>query len=107
MPLNRLIGVLAVLAAVGCSGELPVPQPVVVTATPPPPGTVSPWLGGEQVGAEPETFVVLAGNWTVRAEGAERVLRVDGTNWKVGTPPIGLSGKAAALFPSSAAAFEK
>jgi hypothetical protein len=96
-----------VLFAAGC-GDAPVPQPVVATAVPAPPGTASPWLAGEQIGAEPATFfIVLAGNWTVRAEGADRVLRVDGTDWKVGTPPNALPGKAAALFPASAAAFEK
>ena len=107
MRTNRFIGVLALLAACACDVAAPVPQPVVVTATPAPPGTISPWLGGEQIGAEPATFVVLAGHWTVLAEGADRVLRVDGTKWKVGTPPTALPGKASTLFPASAAAFEK
>jgi hypothetical protein len=64
-------------------------------------------LADEAVGAEPTQFVVLAGNWIVRDEGADRVLRVDGTNWKAGTPPASLSAKAATLFPASAPAFEK
>ena len=105
---NRLVGVLCLLLVAVACADAPVPQPVVATAVPAPAGTPTPWLAGEEIGAEPRTsFIALAGNWIVRAEGADRVLRVDGTDWKVGTPPIGLSGKAAALFPASAAAFEK
>lgn len=90
------IGVLLVTVACGRS-ETPVPAP----AAPAP----SSWLSGEPIGAEPAAFVVLAGNWTVREEGGERMLRVDGTEWKTGTPPQNLESKATALFPSSAAAF--
>ncbi len=109
MRIKSLVFVFVLLAACACEeAVVPVPEKVVATATPPPPGTVSPWLDGEQIGAEPSTsFVVLAGNWTVRAEGTDRVLRVDGTDWKVGTPPNGLPAKASVLFPASAAAFEK
>jgi len=56
-------------------------------------------------GTEPDDFVVLAGNWTIRDEGGERMLRVDGTTWKTGTPPVNLEAKAARLFPESAATF--
>jgi hypothetical protein len=64
------------------------------------------WLAGDPIGAEPTMFVVLAGHWTVRDDAGERILRVDGTDWKAGTPPSRLAEKAAALFPASAAAFE-
>ena len=108
MRIDRLVGVIGLLVlAMGCAEELPVPQPVVVPATPAPSGAATGWLSGETVGSEPTMFVVLAGDWTVRAEGADKVLRVDGTNWKTGTPPRSLPEKAAALFPASAAAFEK
>lgn len=84
-----LTSVLCVTAA--CSGtEAPAP---------------SSWLSGDSIGAEPTTFVVLAGNWTVREEGGERMLRVGGTTWKTGTPPGNLDAKANALFPTSGAAF--
>ena len=103
----NLLSLVVVLSAVGCA-DVPVPQAVVATAVPAPPGTTTSWLNGEEIGAEPRTsFTVLAGDWTVRDEAGERVLRVDGTNWKVGTPPKGLPEKAAVLFPASAAAFEK
>lgn len=65
----------------------------------------SAWLTGEAVGAEPRDFVVLAGHWTVRDEGGDRMLRVDGTSWATGTPPVNLEAKAARLFPGSAATF--
>ena len=114
MRIIPLAGILVLLAAVGCVGEVPVPEPVAVPATPPssvippPPPRVDPLLfHSDPEGVEPNQFVVLAGNWTVRADGNARVLRVDGTGWKVGTPPVSLSDKAAALFPGSAAAFEK
>ena len=107
MRISHFVGLLVLLAAIGCAVEAPVPQSVVVTATPTPSGAANAWLSGETAGNEPTTFVVLAGNWTVRDEAGERVLRVDGTNWKVGTPPKALPEKAAALFPASAAAFEK
>ena len=107
MRINRLGGVLVLAAACACEVAAPVPQPVVVTATPPPSSASAAWLAGDIVGSEPTSFVVLAGNWTVRVEGADKVLRVDGTKWKVGTPPQSLPAKASALFPASAAAFEK
>ena len=108
MQINRLAGLICLLVGAAACGDAPAPQTVVATAVPAPPGTTTTWLSGEEIGVEPRTsFIVLAGNWTVRAEGAERVLRVDGTNWKVGTPPSGLIEKAAGLFPASSAAFEK
>ncbi|MSO50385.1 MAG: hypothetical protein EXQ49_10885 [Acidobacteria bacterium] len=111
MRINRLVGVLVIAATTACGAAdpqdpaLPLPQPVVVEATPAILGDA--WLKGETVGAEPVMFAVLAGDWAVREEAGERFLRVDGTNWKVGTPPRVLSEKAATLFPASAATFEK
>lgn len=109
MRLSAVIGIVILVAASGCGAEesLPVPQPTVVTATPPASAMGGRWLSDEPIGAEPANFVVLAGNWTVRSEGSDRVLRVDGTNWKTGTPPQSISAKASTLFPNSAAAFEK
>jgi len=104
---KRAVGVLVILAAVACEeAVVPIPEKVTATATPPATPAAG-WLSSEPVNSEPIMFSVLAGNWTVRTEGTEPVLRVDGTNWKVGTPPVALAAKASALFPSSAAAFEK
>jgi hypothetical protein len=96
------------LTAIACA-EKPAPGPVVEGRVPPPPvaaGDPAAWLAADSVGAEPTSFVVLAGNWTVRDDAGEKVLRVDGTDWKTGTPPARLREKAADLFPASAAAFE-
>lgn len=106
MRINRLVGVLVLLAAVGCE-EAVVPAPQSVPAATPPSGAAMSWLSGEPAGSEPTMFVVLAGDWTVRDEAGERSLRVDGTTWKTGTPPKLLSEKSAVLFPASAPAFEK
>ena len=107
MRITHLGSVLVLLAVVGCGADpvLPLPEPVAVVATPP--ATPASWLSGDAVGSEPAAFVVLAGNWSVRSEAGESVLRVDGTTWKAGTPPQSLPQKAASLFPASAASFEK
>lgn len=108
MGVARFASVVVLVATVGCSAEPnPTPQPVVVTATPPPPVRGLLFHSDPPVGSEPTDFVVLAGNWTVRSEADGPVLRVDGSSWKVGTAPKSLPDKAAALFPASAAAFEK
>ena len=64
-----------------------------------------PWLDGEPLGAEPSSFVVLAGNWTVKDDGGTRILSLDGSRWQTGTAPANLSSKAMALFPRSAETF--
>lgn len=108
MRMKRLAIVPMLLTALtGCGVDAPVPQPIAVEAVAAPTSPGSEWLKGEPVGSEPTMFVVLAGDWKVREEGGDRVLRVDGTNWKVGTPPASLAGKAGALFPTSAGAFEQ
>ena len=95
-----------VLFAAGCgSAEPPVPAPITVKAELPAATPEGPWLKNETVGSEPTSFAVLAGNWTVRSEDGQHVLRVDGTNWKPGTPPQVLKVKAGVLFPASAEAF--
>lgn len=62
------------------------------------------WLAGD-VGAEPTEFVVLAGDWTIGEEAGERLLRLNGSQWKPGTPPQSLAAKAALVFPTDAEAF--
>lgn len=63
------------------------------------------WLGGTP-GGEPTEFVVLAGPWRVAQDGTERILKLDASAWKTGTPPERLTEKARALFPATAAEFE-
>jgi len=108
MRLVRFANVLVLLVAAGCGAAdpgIPVPETVPAEAAPRDMGVM--WLSDEVVGVEPTRFVVLAGDWTVREDAGERILRVDGTNWKVGTPPRQVKEKAAALFPTSADAFER
>ncbi|NQW04146.1 MAG: hypothetical protein HQ485_08965 [Acidobacteria bacterium] len=63
------------------------------------------WLDGDAIGDEPLMFAVLAGHWTVREDEGGRVLRVDGSEWVVGTEPARLDDKAAVLFSSTPEAF--
>jgi hypothetical protein len=56
-------------------------------------------LAEESAGEEPKAFVALAGNWTVVEEDGEATIRVDGSTWAPGTPPVNLDAKAALLFP--------
>jgi len=83
----RVLGVLAVVTVAACSST---------------PGV---WLTGEPIGAEPSSFVVLAGNWKVQDDGGTPILSLDGSAWQPGTAPRDLSSKAMALFPRSAETF--
>lgn len=63
------------------------------------------WLADDPIGAEPSSFVVLAGSWLVGEDDGVRTLSLDGRAWKPGTPPTDLSSKAMALFPRAAETF--
>lgn len=91
-----LTGVL--LATVACGSSEPPPSPGTI-----PSATL--WLGQDVAGVEPSSFVVMAGHWIIHDEGRDRILRVDGTEWKPGTPPSSLLIKAMRLFPSQSLAF--
>lgn len=59
----------------------------------------------EVVGAEPKSFVPAVGNWRIAAEGDNKVLMVDGTQWKEGQPAAGLADKARSLYGERYAEF--
>ncbi len=86
--------VLTLMLAVACGAPAPEPAPPKA----PPAATLS---------LTSPDAVVLAGNWFVHEEAGESLLRVDGSEWKTGTPPVDLTAKARALFPQSAEAFEE
>ena len=86
-PQSAVLAIAAVLGTAACSSA-----PAV-------------WLDGEPIGAEPSSFVVLAGKWTVGEESGTPILSLDGSTWKTGTAPRDLSSKAMALFPRSAETF--
>jgi len=55
-------------------------------------------VGRDKVGAEPSTFVPMVGNWVVADEEGQKVVMVDGREWKRGQPAGGLADKARAIY---------
>ena len=62
-------------------------------------------LARETVGTEPKAFLAMAGDWLIRADGADKVVVVDGRQWSSGQPSGRLAEKARAIFGADAEAF--
>jgi hypothetical protein len=52
----------------------------------------------ETVGAQPKSFVPIVGNFTIGAEGDNKVLVIDGRNWKQGQAAAGVADRAKTLY---------
>lgn len=59
----------------------------------------------ETVGADPKSFVGVVGVWRIEAESDNKVLVVDGRQWKEGQASAGLADKARALYGERYAEF--
>src|SRR5262249_426598 len=59
----------------------------------------------ETVGSEPKSFVSVVGVWRIEAEGNNKVLAVDGRQWKEGQTAAGIADKARALYGDRYAEF--
>src|ERR1700694_4192985 len=59
----------------------------------------------ESVGAEPKSFVSVVGVWRIEADGNNKVLVVDGRQWKEGQTAAGIADKARALYGDRYAEF--
>jgi hypothetical protein len=59
----------------------------------------------ETVGAEPKSFVSVVGVWRIEADGNNKVLVVDGRQWKEGQASAGIADKARALYGERYAEF--
>jgi hypothetical protein len=59
----------------------------------------------ETVGAEPRSFVSVVGVWRIEADGNNKVLVVDGRQWKEGQTAAGIADKARALYGERYAEF--
>jgi hypothetical protein len=59
----------------------------------------------ETVGAEPKSFLSVVGVWRIEAEGAKKVLSVDGRQWKEGQASAGVADKARAIYGERYAEF--
>jgi len=59
----------------------------------------------ETVGAEPKSFVSVVGVWRIENDGNNKVLVVDGQQWKEGQTAAGIADKARALYGDRYAEF--
>ena len=59
----------------------------------------------ESVGSEPKSFVGVVGVWRIEADGNNKVLVVDGRQWKEGQTAAGIADKARALYGERYAEF--
>jgi hypothetical protein len=56
----------------------------------------------ETVGSEPKSFLSVVGVWRIEADGANKVLVVDGRQWKEGQTSAGIADKDVADFRNGA-----
>jgi hypothetical protein len=68
-----------------------------------PPATID--LASETVGAEPKAFVPVVGFWRIENDNGNKVLAVDGRQWKEGQSSAGIADKARALYGERYAEF--
>jgi hypothetical protein len=59
----------------------------------------------ETVGAEPKSFLSVVGVWRIEADGNNKVLVVDGRQWKEGQTAAGVADKARTLYGDRYAEF--
>ena len=62
-------------------------------------------FSSENVGAEPKSFLSVVGAWRIETDGGNKVLVVDGRQWKEGQASAGLADKARALYGERYAEF--
>src|SRR5215471_7244555 len=62
-------------------------------------------FSNDTVGAEPKSFVSVVGIWRIENEGGNKVLAVDGRQWKEGQASAGIADKARALYGERYAEF--
>ena len=62
-------------------------------------------FANDTVGAEPKSFVSVVGIWRIEDEGGNKVLAVDGRQWKEGQASAGIADKARALYGERYAEF--
>ena len=55
-------------------------------------------FSGETIGAPPQSFTAVVGNWRIGKDGDNPVLVVDGSQWKRGIASADLADKARALY---------
>lgn len=93
MNISKIIETIAIVGLAGWFGTAVAAEPLKIEFT------------NETVGAEAASFVNVVGVWRVEAEGSNKVLAVDGRQWKEGQASAGLADKARALYGERYAEF--
>jgi hypothetical protein len=62
-------------------------------------------FSNENVGAEPKSFLSVVGIWKIETDGGNKVLVVDGRQWREGQASAGIADKARALYGERYAEF--
>jgi hypothetical protein len=85
--------VLAVTGAMALGSQAKAKEPLKIDFT------------DETVGAEPKSFLSVVGVWRIETDGNNKVLVVDGRQWKEGQAAAGIADKARALYGERYAEF--
>jgi hypothetical protein len=64
------------------------------------PKPISVDLAKEKVGAAPQAFLPVVGNWSIQQDETEKVITVDGRAWKKGNPAEGMIENARKIYGS-------
>ena len=98
----QIVKSLRALGIAAC-GVAVVVLPVVAAQQPMQPMKIE--FANDTVGAEPQSFVSVVGIWRIENEGGNKVLAVDGRQWKEGQAAAGIADKARALYGERYAEF--
>jgi hypothetical protein len=96
MQIVRCLTILGMAVCVVAIGVMP-----VIAAQPP----LKVEFSTDTVGADPQSFVSVVGIWRIEQEGGNKVLAVDGRQWKEGQAAAGIADKARALYGERYAEF--
>jgi hypothetical protein len=94
-----LAGVIAVPPSLAqAQGTQPSDRPAPASATIEPGAEIKFDFQDETVGGQPKSFVPIVGNFSIGAEGDNKVLVIDGRSWKQGQTAAGLAEHAKSLY---------
>src|SRR5262245_65561421 len=79
-------------------GTQPSDRPAPASATIEPGAEIKFDFQGETVGGQPKSFVPIVGNFSIGAEGDNKVLVIDGRSWKQGQTAAGRAEHAKSLY---------
>ena len=99
MQRSHLIALSILVSALGAPALQAQPAPAPAPA-PKPAAPLHVDLSAEKEGAEPTRFLATVGDWTITSDAGQKVVLVDGRQWKRGQPAGGLADKARAIYGS-------